>query len=72
MSEAIRLIVDGYVSLNDRKSLVELREHRMKLATELRTKQGGPFDFSASIKLFEAELAAIEEGIGRFNSAALM
>jgi hypothetical protein len=42
-SIAIRLIVDGYLTLKDRTSLEELREHRQRLRRQL-DGQGGPFD----------------------------
>ena len=38
MSEALELIVDGYVRLNDRRALAELKAHREDLISELRAR----------------------------------
>jgi hypothetical protein len=40
MSEAIKLIVDGYVKLSARKGLDDLNAHLHRLASELRSLNG--------------------------------
>jgi hypothetical protein len=40
MPNAIELIVDGYVSLNDRRALDDLRMQRRKLAVDLKALTG--------------------------------
>ncbi len=65
MSSAIELIVEGYVRLNNRQALEDLRAHRQRLAADLkhRQSQGGAFDYSKSITQIEEEIAVIEAGM---------
>jgi hypothetical protein len=49
MSQAMQLIVDGYVKLSGRKALEELKAHRERLASELRS-INGMFDLSSTIR----------------------
>ena len=69
MSEAMKLIVDGYVKLSARKALDDLNAHRRRLATELRS-INGPFDLSASIRQLEKEIEVIEEGLAKLDTCA--
>lgn len=68
MSEALKLIVDAFVSLKDRKSIEELREHRQKLRRNLQEKANGLFDPSSSIRMMEGDLNVIEAGLARLQS----
>ena len=61
MSNAIELIVDGYVRLNDRKSLEDLLAHRQKLLGDLQGRSG--FDYSSAIRPLKEEISAIEAGL---------
>lgn len=61
MSSAIQLIVDGYVRLNDRKSLEDLLSHRKKLLGDLQGRSG--FDYSSAICPLKEEISAIEAGL---------
>jgi hypothetical protein len=70
MSEAIGLIVDGYVKLSGRKALEELKAHRCRLATELKS-INGPLDLGSSIKQIEEEIAVIEAGLMKLNTTRL-
>ena len=70
MSEAMRLIVDGYVKLGARKELDDLNVHHCRLANELKSRRGGVFDLSSSIKQFDDELVAIQEGLARLDARA--
>jgi hypothetical protein len=66
MSEATKLIVEGYLSLKDRGSLEELREHRQALRKQLQLQLGkSAFDPAKSIQLFESDLEVIEAGLSR-------
>lgn len=65
MSEAIKLIVEGYLSLKDRNSLEELREHRQRLRKQLQEQPKGAFDTSRSAQLFDEELRVIQAAIDR-------
>ncbi len=69
MPTAVELIVQGYVELNDRQALESLKKHREDLAAHLKGKAGGWFDYSASIRQIEDELAAVEAGLAKLNSA---
>jgi hypothetical protein len=69
MSEAIERIVGAYVKLGNRKALEDLKAHRCRLATELRS-INGTLDLSSSIKLLEDEIAIIDAGLVRLNTAA--
>jgi hypothetical protein len=68
MSEAIALIVDGYVSLKDRQAIEDLREHRQRLREQLLHKQTSAFDCGQSIRLYDAEVAVIETGLQRLSA----
>jgi hypothetical protein len=69
MSVAMKLIVDAYVSLKNRKALEDLREHRQRLTRELLLKQTDVFDFSSSIRAFDDEVVVIETGLQRLGGA---
>ena len=65
MSAAIRAIVNGYVSLRDRNTLEELREHRQRLLKQMQNQSTAWIDASRTIQLFEEDLREIEAGLGR-------
>jgi hypothetical protein len=65
MSDALKLIVDAYVSLKDRVALEEMREHRQRLRSDLQAKAGGWVDVSRSIQLFDEDIEAVEAGLAR-------
>ena len=69
MSVALGMIVDGYVSLNNRQALEELREHRQRLRMQLLLKRGSAFDPGKSIELYETEVAMIETGLAKLGDA---
>ena len=69
MSEAMKLIVDGYVKLGARKELDDLKAHHCRLANELYSRRGGVFDLSSSIKQLDDEIAVIDAGLTMLNIA---
>ena len=69
ISVALGMIVDGYVSLNNRQALEELREHRQRLRMQLLLKRGSAFDPGKSIELYETEVAMIETGLAKLGDA---
>lgn len=69
MSEAIERIVDLYVKSKGRKALEDLKAHRLRLATELKSINGA-LDLSSSIKQLEKEIAVIDAGLAKLNTAA--
>jgi hypothetical protein len=69
MELAIRNIVDVHVRFRNRRALVELRAHRERLIAELRLLAGG-YDISKPIAQMQAEIAIIEAGLAKLDSAA--
>jgi len=67
VSEAAKLIVDGYVRLKDRDALQEMREHRQMLRRNLQEKAGGAIDLSQSIQMMDGDLNEIEAGLARLQ-----
>ena len=65
MSDAVKLIVDGYVSLQDRLALEQMREHRQRMRSLLQEKAGGPFDVSGSVRLCDDDIEIIEAGLAK-------
>jgi hypothetical protein len=73
MSEAMKMIVDGYVRLKDREALEELRKHRRRLRQQLQEQREtafGSFDVSKSLQAFDAEVLVIEAGLERLHASA--
>ncbi len=64
MSLAIKSIVDGYVRLNDRNSLEDLRQHRQFLRRQVNV-QGEYLDVSRTIQVLDEDIRVIEAGIGQ-------
>jgi hypothetical protein len=69
MSEAIERIVGAYIKLGNRKALEDMKAHRRRLADELKS-INGTLDLSSSIKQLEDEIAIIDAGLARLNTAA--
>ena len=70
MSEAVKLIVAGYIRLKDRKAIEDMRRHRQRLRNDLIERSKSCFDVGSSIRLFEADLLAIEEVLRELDPAA--
>jgi len=66
--EPIRSIVDAHVRLRNRKALDDLRAHRGRLIAELRLLFGG-YDASKLIAQIQDEIAIIEAGLAKLNTA---
>ncbi len=66
MSEAMKLIVEGYLSLKDRDALEDLRAHRQRLRKQLLDRPQGWIDVGPATKLFEEELCVIETALASF------
>jgi hypothetical protein len=65
MSEAVKLIVDAYVGLNNREGLEEIREHRRKLLKSLHEKAGACFDVSKTIQTCKEDIEIVEAGLAK-------
>jgi hypothetical protein len=70
MSEAMKLIVDGYVRLSDREALEGLMAQHQRLLADLKSRSSGVLDISFSIGQIEREIAVIAVGLAKLNSAA--
>ena len=69
MSEAIERIVGAYVKLRNRKALEDMKVHRQRLMTELKSAHGR-FDLSLLIKQLDDEIWVIEVGLTMLNIPA--
>jgi hypothetical protein len=65
MSEAIKLIVDGYLTLKDRQALEDLRAHRQRLRKHLQDQPKGWVDLRSATRLFDEDIRVIEAAIDR-------
>ncbi len=66
MSEAVKLIVEGYLSLKDRGALEDLRAHRQRLRKELHDRSSSGLEVvGRTTQLFDEELIVIESAIHR-------
>jgi hypothetical protein len=70
MSQAMKLIVDGYVRLSDRQALEDLIAQHQRLLANLEARSSGVIDISISIGQIEREIAVIAEGLAKLNSTA--
>ena len=69
MSEAIERIVGAYVELKNRKALQDMKAHRHRLATEIKALRS-TLDLSLPIKQLEDDIAVIDAGLAKLNTAA--
>jgi hypothetical protein len=65
MSEAIKRIVDGYLSLKNRDALEDLRAHRQRLRKQLEERTPGGIDAGPAMDTFDEDLRVIEAAINR-------
>ena len=65
MSEAIKLIVEGYLSLKNRDALEDLRAHRQRLRKQLEERTPGGIDAGPAMDTFDEDLRVIEAAINR-------
>lgn len=67
MSQAIKLIVDGYVSLKDRMAIEEIRAHRQQLRKQLAERPPGGIDAGLTMAVFDEELRVIDAALANFS-----
>ena len=67
MSQAIKLIVDGYVTLKDRIAIEELRAHRQRLRRQIVELPPGGIDAGPTIEIFDEELRVIDIALANFS-----
>jgi hypothetical protein len=71
MSEAVKLIVAGYIRLKDRKAIEDMRRHRQRLRKHLMERPKDYFDVGSTIRLFDEDLLTIEEGLRELDDFAV-
>ena len=70
MSEAMRVIVERYVRSKDRGALEDMRMHRHRLKVNLFLHgQERSYNVGLTIRSLDGDLAAIDAGIERLDSA---
>jgi len=70
MSEAMKLIVDGYVRLNDRQALKDVLGHRLEIGKRLKEQSRSWVDVSSSLRLIDEEIAEIQAGLDQLDRGA--
>jgi hypothetical protein len=70
MSEAMKLIVAGYIRLKNRRALEDMRVHRQGLRNDLKRSEGCLNIVGSSIRLVDEDILAIEGGLRELNPAA--
>jgi hypothetical protein len=65
MSEALKLIVDGYLSLKNHEALEDIRAHRQRLRKQLAERTPGGIDAGPAIEALDEDLRVIEAAIAR-------
>lgn len=65
MSEAVKLMVNAYVAINDRTSLEQMRTQRLRMRNQLQEKIDGAFNMSRSIEAFDEDINVIEAALKR-------
>jgi soluble cytochrome b562 len=66
MTEALKIIVDGYLSLKNRKALEEMRAHRERLRKQIEERTPGSIDAGPTMLLFDEELHVIQAALASF------
>lgn len=66
MTEALKMIVDGYLSLKNRKALEEMRVHRERLRKQIEERTPGGIDAGPTMLLFDEELHVIQAALASF------
>lgn len=65
MTEALRLIVDGYLELKHREALEVMRAHRQRLRKQLQERPPGGIDVGPAMEARDDDLRVIEAAIDR-------
>ena len=66
MTEALKMIVDGYLSLKNRGALEEMRVHRERLRKQIEERTPGGIDAGPTMLLFDEELHIIQAALASF------
>jgi hypothetical protein len=66
VTEALKMIVDGYLSLKNRKALEEMRAHRERFRKQIEERTPGGIDAGPTMLLFDEELHVIQAALASF------
>ena len=66
MTEALKMIVDSYLSLKSRRALEEMRVHRERLRKQIEERTPGGIDAGPTMLLFDEELHVIQAALASF------
>ena len=66
MTEALKLIVDGYLSLKNREAIEDLRAPRQRLRKQLEERTPGGIGAGPTMQLFDEELHVIQAALASF------
>jgi hypothetical protein len=66
VTEALKLIVDGYLSLKNREAIEDLRAHRQRLRKQLEERTPGGIDAGPTMQLFDEERHVIQAALASF------
>jgi hypothetical protein len=66
MTEALKMIVEGYLSLKNREAVEDLRAHRRRLRKQLEERTPGGIDAGPTMQLFDEELRVIQIALASF------
>lgn len=67
MTEAIKNIVAGYMTLKNRRALEEIRDHRQRLLHQSRMHAGSWISTESLTSLLQAEISIVNEALVEFD-----
>jgi hypothetical protein len=66
----MKLIVDGYVRLNNRQALKDVLGHRLEIGRRLKEQSKSWVDVTSSLRLIDEEIAEIQAGLDQLDRGA--
>ena len=70
MTEAIKNIVAGYVTLKNRQALQDIRDHRQRLLHQSRMHAGSWVSTESLTSLLQEEISIVDAALDEFGGAA--
>ncbi len=68
MTEAIKNIVAGYVTLKNRQALQDIRDHRQRLLHDSRMHTGTWVSLDGLRSMLQVEISIVDEALDQFDS----
>jgi len=66
VTEALKMIVDGYLSLTNREAIEDIHAHRQRLRKQLEERTPGGIDAGPPMQLLDEELHVIQAALASF------